>query len=227
MSISLHFDLTILLSKGIYKNTQEQWTSELKMIQVYFYSKRRSLNRDIDFLAFIQYCTENGPDLAIPSGDMEAVITVMVPIDFSGITCISKGFQDVTQCPISSKTKCTWVSVPLRSAGCSFPSCPIFILWFYSCLFVLHIFFFCPTEPHHYVKSTSPPAFLSGFFHLSSNVILSSELMPALTDLSSFGSVVYDDKKILWASHYLSLYFLISGTKWERDITILCKVNTG
>lgn len=168
MSISLHFDLTILLSKGIYKNTQEQWTSELKMIQVYFYSKRRSLNRDIDFLAFIQYCTENGPDLAIPSGDMEAVITVMVPIDFSGITCISKGFQDVTQCPISSKTKCTWVSVPLRSAGCSFPSCPIFILWFYSCLFILHIFFFCPTEPHHYVKSTSPPAFLSGFFHLSS-----------------------------------------------------------
>lgn len=58
-------------------NTQEQWTSELKMIQVYFYSKRRSLNRAIDFLAFIQYCTENGPDLAIPNRDKEAVITAM------------------------------------------------------------------------------------------------------------------------------------------------------
>lgn len=141
MSISLHFDLPILLSNRIYKNTQEQWTFELKMVQVYFYSKR-SLNRNIDFLAFIQYFTENGPDLAIPSGDMEAVITVMVPIDFSGITCISKGFQDVTRCPISSKTKCMWMSVPLCSAGCSLHSCPIFILWFYSCLFILHIFCF-------------------------------------------------------------------------------------
>lgn len=77
MSISLHFDLAISLSKGIYKNTQEQQAFELKMIQVYFYSKRRSLNRAIDFLPFIQYCTENGPDLAIPNGDKEAVITVM------------------------------------------------------------------------------------------------------------------------------------------------------
>lgn len=47
------------------------------MIQVYFYSKRSRLNRAIDFLAFIQYCTENGPDLAIPNRDKEAVITVM------------------------------------------------------------------------------------------------------------------------------------------------------
>lgn len=36
-----------------------------------------------------------------------------VPIDFSRITCISKGFQDVTCCPINSKTKHTWMLVPL------------------------------------------------------------------------------------------------------------------
>lgn len=195
MNISLHFDLTILLSKGIYKNTQEQWTFELKMVPVYFYSKRRGLNRDIDFLAFIQYCTENGPDLAIPSGDMEAVITVMVPIDFSGITCISKGFQDVTQCPISSKTKWTWMSVPLHSAGCSLPACPIFILWFYSCLFILHTFCFLSHRTSSLCEkyqSVLLPASVV-FFTVSSNVVLSSELMLTLTDLSSFGSVVYDD----------------------------------
>lgn len=102
------------------------------MIQVYFYSKRRGLNRGIDFLAFIQYCTENGPDLAIPNGDKETVITVMGSIDFGGITCISKGFQDMTCCPIS-KTKSTRMSVPLSSEGCSLPSCCIHPMVLFLC----------------------------------------------------------------------------------------------
>lgn len=119
-----------------------------------------------------------------------------VPIDFSGITCISKGFQDTTWCPISSKTKRTWILVPLSSEGCSLPSCYIFILWFYSCVFILHIFLFSGQQSP--IVMWRVPILLPSpvvFLLLSSNVILSSDLIPALTALSCFGSVFYSENK--------------------------------
>lgn len=118
-----------------------------------------------------------------------------VPIDFSGITCISKGLQDMTQCPISSKTKCTWKLVPRHQKGVVYLPDIYSSYGFVSAYLFYTFFVFWPTEPHCYVKSTSSPSILSIFFTVSSTVILSSELMPALTALSSFGSLFYVKKK--------------------------------
>jgi len=119
-----------------------------------------------------------------------------VPIDFSGITCIGKGLQDMTRCPISSKTKHTWMSVPLSSEGCSLPFCYIFILWIYSHIFILRIFLFLANRASSLCEEHQSSFHLvSFFFTASSNVILSAELMLALTALSSFVSVFYDENK--------------------------------
>lgn len=92
-----------------------------------------------------------------------------VPIDFSGITCISKGFQDMTRCPIS-KTKWTWMRFHSAQKGA------VYLPVIYSSYgiipaYLFYIFFvFWPTEPHCYVKSTCPSSILSSFFTVSSDV---------------------------------------------------------
>lgn len=65
------------------------------------------------------------------------------------------------------------------------------------------------------MKSTSPPSILSSFFTVSSNVILSLELMSALTALSSFGSVFYDVKKYFGLGTISHCIFSLINTFWK------------
>lgn len=138
-----------------------------------------------------------------------------VPIDFSGVTCISKGYQDMTSRPISSKTKWAWVLVPLSSERCHFPSCYIFILRFYSCVFILCVCHFLGKHEE---------------FILPSNVIISSELMPDLATFSSVGCFLCWKKQQLWAKHSLTLWFSFNSCilEFSRDrwgeVNALCKV---
>lgn len=179
------------------------------MIQVFFYSKRRSLNSGIDFLAFIQYHTENGPDLAIPNRDKETVVTVMGSIVFSGITCISKGFQDMTCCPISSKTKHTRLSVPLSSEGCSLPSWWMHPMVLFLCIKTTYFLF---SGQQSLIIMWRVPVLLPAEYFSYCIFKCHSKLRADACSHSSFflWFCFLWRKKLLWARNYLSLYFLIN-----------------
>jgi len=118
-------------------------------------------------------------------------LQLWVTIDFSGITCISKGFQGMTCCPISSKTRCTWLWAPLSSEGCGLPSC--YISYVFIPAYLFHVgFVFWRTVSSFCQEPQSSFHLEQFFFTVSSNVILGSELIPAFISFSSSGSVSHD-----------------------------------
>lgn len=89
-------------------------------------------------------------------------LQLWVTIDFSGITCISKGFQGMTCCPISSKTRCTWLWAPLSSEGCGLPSC--YISYVFIPAYLFHVGFFCWRTVSSFCQEPQSSFHLEQFF---------------------------------------------------------------